>query len=295
MKRILLSLVRVTLLCAFCTQPAFAKTKVVSAEYIYQVPENLSNDQAKDVAVTRARAQAIADEFGMTISQRTSTYIENYNENATGDFVAMGGSELKGEWIEDLEEPTFEYITDGANLAIKVRIKGRIRDVNSSKVSIDSKILRNGVLDSNETEHFVAGDDLYISLNSPIDGYAAIYLIDNSDNVYCLLPYQSQTEGIFHVKSNRKYIFFHPDYPEGLKPADVDSFTVSTDSDRERNRILIFFSPNKFFKGADSKQQSDLPRTMKSTDFRKWMSNLVKKDADLTITERSIVISSDQP
>ena len=294
MKRILLTFIRVMLLCTFCAHPVFAKTKTVSAEYIYQIPENISNDQAREIAATRARAQAIADEFGTTISQRTSTYIENYNENSTGDFVSMGGSELKGEWIEDIEAPVFEYITDGANVAIKVRIKGRIRDVKSNKVAIDTKILRNGVLDSNETEHFVSGDDLYISLNSPVEGYVAIYLIDNTDNVYCLLPYQSQTEGIFHVKSNKKYIFFHPDYSDSIKPADIDSFSVSTNADRERNRIMIFFSTNKYFKGADSKQQLDLPRVMKIGDFKKWMSNLVQKDADLTITERSIVISSDQ-
>lgn len=294
MKRVLFPF----LLLALCFAPggnrAYARSKVVSTEYIYQVPENLSPDQAREIAVTRARAQAIADEFGMTVSQRTSTLVENDNGNSTSDFMALGGSELKGEWIEDLENPVFEYITDGANIAIKVRIKGRIREVSASRVAVDTKILRNGVLDSNESEQFISGDDLYISLNSPVDGFAAIYIIDNSDNVFCLLPYQSQSEGIFHVKSNQKYIFFHPDYPQGVKQADIDSFIVSTDTGHERNRILIFFSPNRFFKAADSKLKADLPREMNIADFKKWMSNLVKKDPDLTITERAILITSTQ-
>ncbi|MDE6378683.1 MAG: DUF4384 domain-containing protein, partial [Duncaniella sp.] len=237
----------------------YGKTTVVSTEYIYQVPENVSPDQARETALTRARAQAIADEFGMTVNQVTSVTVENNNGNSSSDFLSMGGSELKGEWIEDLEAPVFEYITDGANIAIKVKIKGRIRETKGSKVSVSTKILRNGTADSHEADQFVSGDDLYVSFSSPVDGYTAIYLVDNADNAFCLLPYQAQTDGIFKTKGNQKYLFFHPDHSHGIRPADVDRIVVDTELERERNRILILFSPNKFYKGADEKQSADLP------------------------------------
>lgn len=290
MKRFILFFIQ--LLCAVVLTQICAKTKVVTTEYIYHIPENVSYEQARETAIARARAQAIAEEFGMTVNQVTSVMVENNNGNSSTDFMSLGGSELKGEWIEDLEEPVFEYITDGANLAIKVRIKGRIRESKGSKVMVETKILRNGIMDSHETDQFVSGDDLYISFNSPIGGFIAIYLLDTENNAFCLLPYQSQTDGIFQIKANQKYMFFHPDHHHGVNQADVDRITVDTEADRERNRILIFFSPNKFFKGADSKQSVDLPRVMNQNDFQKWMSAIVKKDMDMTVIERPILITS---
>lgn len=271
----------------------YGKTTVVKTEYIYQVPENVSPDQARETAVARARAQAIADEFGMTVNQVTSMVVENENGRSSSDFMAMGGSELKGEWVEDVEAPVFEYITNGASIAIKVTVKGRIRECKGQKVHVDTKILRNGVSDSHESDQFVSGDDMYISFNSPVDGYVAIYLLDTGNNAYCLLPYQSQPDGIFKTKSNQKYLFFHPDYSKDIKPDDVDRLVLETEAEKERNRVFIIFSPNKFYKGADEKQAVDLPRVMRPENFKKWMSGLVKKDADLTITEKSILITSE--
>ncbi|MDE6322139.1 MAG: DUF4384 domain-containing protein, partial [Muribaculaceae bacterium] len=215
-----------------------AKTKVVSTEYIYQIPENVSPDQAREIAITRARAQAIADEFGTNVSSRTSVVVENSNGNSNVDFFSLGGSELKGEWIEDIEKPTFEYITDGTSMALKVKVKGRIREISGSKVEADIKILRNGVNDANESEMFEVDDDLYISFNSPTNGYLAIYLIDSSQNAYCLLPYPSQSDGIFKIRANEKYVFFHPDYAKGVNPSEVERLVVDTESETERDRIL---------------------------------------------------------
>lgn len=271
----------------------YGKTKVTTIEYIYQVPENVSPNQARETAVARARAQAIADEFGMTINQVTSLVIENENGRTSSDFMTLGGSELKGEWIEDIEAPVFEYITNGESLAIKVKLKGRIRECKRTRLLVDTKILRNGVSDSNESDKFVSGDDMYISFNSPIDGYIAIYLLDTENNAYCLLPYQSQSDGFFKTKANQKYLFFHPDYSKDVKPEYVDRLILETEADRERNRIIIIFSSNKFFKAADEQLVADLPRVMKLSNFQKWMSSLVKKDYDLTITEKSILITAE--
>ena len=71
----------------------------------------------------------------------------------------------------------------------------------------------------------------------------------------------------------------------------MDEFVLNTDKGRERNRILTIFSPNRFFKASDTKTQSDLPRSLGYADFQKWLAGVKKRDADLTVTERSIVIS----
>lgn len=266
------------------------KTKKVTAEYLYHIPENVSPDVARETAVQRAMAQAIADEFGMYVSQSSTTYIETSDESTHSDFLSIGGSELKGEWIETIGEPEFEYITDGNNISLRVKIKGIIREIENAKVPFNVAILRNGTENINESDVFKNGDDLYLSFITPSSGYIAVYLIDCNKQSYCLLPYQNMDTGYFDVQANRRYVFFNTDYADGLDKRSVDEITVETSLVKEQNRILTIFSPNKFFKAMDNMTQSDLPRNLSYVDFQKWLSSVKKKDPELSIVENVITI-----
>lgn len=269
------------------------RTKKVRAEYIYHIPVNVSPDAAREIAIQRAQAQAIADEFGSVVTQSSTVRIEASNENVNTDFLSIGGSELKGEWIETIGEPKIEYITDGKDIALRVEISGVIREIESAKVPFDVKILRNGTSDANESEVFLNGDDLYMSFRSPSGGYIAIYLIDAENQAYCLLPYQGQESGFFATKANRRYLFFHPDFAEGIEKDMVDEIITDTSLAKERNRILTVFSPNKFFKATDRQTDKDLPRNLSYAEFQKWLVNLKKHDVDVSIIETAITISNE--
>ncbi len=273
---------------------AFAgpRTKKVRVEYIYHIPANVSPEEAREIAIQRAQAQAVADEFGSVVTQSSSVRIETSNENVNTDFLSIGGSELKGEWIETIGEPHIEYITDGKDLALRVEISGVIREIEGTKVPFDVKILRNGTSDAHESDVFNDGDDLYMSFRSPSGGYIAIYLIDAENQAYCLLPYQGQESGFFSTKANRRYLFFHPDFAEGVEKDMVDEIETVT-SKKERNRILTVFSPNKFFKATDRQTEKDLPRNLSYAEFQKWLANLKRHDVDVTIIETAITISAE--
>lgn len=267
-----------------------AKTVKVDVEYVYQIPDNVSKEQAKATALERAKLQAIADEFGSVVTQSNSTNMSISNGEISSSFMSLGGSELKGEWIETIGEPAYEFLSQGDAIAVKVRVKGRIRDVNSQRVPVSVKTLRNGVDQCNESCDFQCGDALYMSFQAAANGFLAIYLIDANNDVFCLLPYQNQTSGIFDVKSNRKHLLFHKGYANDL-PADViDEFVMDTEQEKEHNRIVAVFSPNKFFKAMDSKDCEELPRNLSFKDFEKWLSGVKKKDVDLVISETVITI-----
>ena len=269
------------------------RTKKVRTEYTYYIPANVSPDAARDIAIQRAQAQAIADEFGSVVTQSSSVRIETSNENVNTDFLSIGGSELKGEWIETIGEPKLEYITDGKDLALRVEISGVIREIEGTKVPFEVKILRNGTSDAHESEVFKNGDDLYMSFRSPSGGYIAIYLIDAENQAFCLLPYQGQENGFFATKANRRYLFFHPDFVEGVEKDLVDEIVTDTSLSKERNRILTVFSPNKFFKAADRQTEKDVPRNLGYAEFQKWLANLKKRDVDVSIMETAITISKE--
>ena len=246
-----------------------AKTRKVTAEYVYHIPDNVSADEARSIALQRAQAQAIADEFGTLVTQSSQISLENSDAGTHTDFLSIGGSELKGEWIETIGEPDFKYVTDGESMVLTVKVKGVIREIDGVSVPFDVKILRNATTDDAETDRFQTGDDMYLRLR----------------------PYQGQEDGLFRTKANKRYLFFHPDHADGVDRNIVDEFVLNTDKGRERNRILTIFSPNRFFKASDTKTQSDLPRSLGYADFQKWLAGVKKRDADLTVTERSIVIS----
>ena len=131
---------------------------------------------------------------------------------------------------------------------------------------------------------------MFMSFNASAPGYLSIYLIDANRQAFCLLPYSQQENGLFQVKGNKKYLFFHPDYSADIEKMVVDQLTLDTSVERERNKIVVLFSPNKFYKAADSATSADVPRNLGYDDFKKWLVNLKKRDVDLSVTEKSIVI-----
>lgn len=281
----------IVVLMTFLTFAAQSREKVVSGEYLYQIPSNVSQEEAKAIALERARLQAIADEFGIYVTQTTTLAVQNSGEHSSTDMFATGGSEARGEWIETIGEPVYEFVTDGGNVAVRVRVKGRIREIESANLPMEVKILRNGIDDMYESDLFGSGDDLYMSFKSSLNGFLAVYMIDNTNRVFCLIPYSTQENGLFQTKSNRRYVFFHPEHCEGVKSSEVDQLIVETDYEREHDRILTIFSPNRFYKAVDTKTEETLPRELKLKDFRKWLGDMRRRDKDMTVCIKPVTIA----
>lgn len=78
--------------------------------FIYYVPTNQSLEQAKNIALDRAKIKALADEFGTIVSQTNSTVLTNENGKTDNRFFSLSGSEVKGEWLENDGEPQYEIL-----------------------------------------------------------------------------------------------------------------------------------------------------------------------------------------
>ena len=266
------------------------KVQKVTATYAYHAPENVSLEQAKATALDRAKIQAIAAEFGTIVSQRNSTRIENRNGESAVDFLSIGGSDVRGEWIETIDEPKYEIAYEQGVLVVKVSVKGRIREIVSAGIDISTRILRNGTEDRFESEEFRSGDDLYLSFISPVDGYLAVYLVDAEQRAYCLLPYRSQGDGIYKVAANRRYLFFNIKEAEAHERQYVDEYTMTCERSLEQNQIYIVFSPQPFAKAADNATVELLPRELGYEDFQKWLAALRKRDYQIILNIRQIKI-----
>lgn len=276
--------------CIFSICCFSQKIKTVSGEYTYYVPENIDLEKAKQIALERVKVQLIADEFGTVVSQNNATTVKNSNGKSDIDFVSVGGSEVRGEWIETIGEPDFKPSFDNEQMIIKVHIKGKIREIVSADINFKALVLRNGTEDKYEDDTFKSGDDLFLSFTSPVSGYIVIYLVDNDGTAFCLLPYQNQEQGNVKINANERYVFFSEKLsPQNLK-AYVDEYTMTCSHSQELNQIYVVFSPNTFVKAIDGKREDTLPRELSNEDFQKWLAKNRSKDKDMTYKKVSITI-----
>lgn len=285
MKHILL------LLSVLFTLPVFSqKMKTVEGEYTYHAPENVTLEEARRTALDRAKIQALADAFGTIVSQANATHVKNRNGSSDIDFLSVGGSEVKGEWIETVGEPQYDISYEQGMLVVKVSVKGKAREIVSAQIDIKAKVLRNGTEDKFESEEFRDGDDLYLSFVSPVSGYLAVYLVDAEQKAYCLLPYRSQTDGIYKVEANRRYLFFNIKEAPLQERQYVDEYVMTCSRSSEYNQIYVIFSPQPFAKAADNASAETLPRELRFEDFQKWLVKYMCKDSQMNTKKIVLII-----
>ncbi len=267
------------------------RTEKVRAEYTYHAPENISLEEAKRIALDRAKVQAIADEFGTIVSQSNTTLVKNSNGESSTDFFSLGGSEVKGEWIETIGQPEYEISYEQGMLVVKAIVTGRVREIVSAQIDIRAEVLCNGTGLKFARTDFKNGDDLYLYFQSPVDGYLAVYLLDEvSQMVYCLLPYKSSSEAVTPIEHDKPYIFFSTEHA-GDKAHLVDEYTMTCNNPVERNTIYVVFSPNEFAKANSNNVDELLPQELSFEEFQKWLAKGRRQDTKMNIWKESITIS----
>lgn len=282
----------VILLLVF-TSAAFAqKLRTVEAEYTYYAPENVTLEQARRTALDRAMIQALADEFGTIVTQQNATRVENRSGQSDIDFLSIGGSEVKGEWIETIGEPIYNIRYEGNMLVVVCKVKGKAREITSAAIDFQAKVLRNGTDDKFESDQFRSGDDLYLSFQSPASGYLAVYLVDASGEAYCLLPYRNQADGSCPIEANRRYLFFNTRLAPLSERPFVDEYVMTCERLSEYNQLYVIFSTNQFVKAMDNGANSQLPKKLPFANFQKWLTECRKYDKNMCIEVTSISIKN---
>ena len=264
----------------------------VKAKYTYYAPETVSLAEAKQIALNRAKIEAINDKFGSVVSQTNTSMIKTVNGETQTNFTSYGDSKIKGEWIETLTEPEYKIEMIDGFTVVSVTVKGIIRETSGSKVDVEAKILRNGIEIGNESSEFLNGNEMYLWFKSPVDGYLAVYLVDDS-NAYCLLPYRNQNQSVFKILADEKYTFFSKKYHnKAIDARMIDEYVLQTADDVETNFIYIVFSPNRFVKSIDSEGDYNIPRSLSIKEFQKWLDKVNSADSELTIQKKAITIHS---
>jgi hypothetical protein len=279
----------------FCSALSLAvaqKVMTVKGEATYYAREYESLEVAKKKAEERARIQALADAFGTTVSQVNTVRTKNRSGKSDIDFSSIGETEVKGEWLGETKAPVFSNpFYENGILVITCKVEGRAMEIVNAELDLQVHVLRNGTEDRFEDTDFRSGDDLFLSFQSPVSGYLAVYLVDDSRQAFCLLPYRGQTMGIYPIEANQHYLFFREQSAPIGERQFVDEYTMTCEGEMEHNEIYVIFSPNEFTKAADVSENVGLPRQLSFEDFNRWLIKCRRRDKGMNVRRQAIIVS----
>lgn len=282
---------RIFLLSLFCyfSLAGFAKEwEKVCGEERYIVPENISLQEAKVEALKRAKANALAEHFGTMVSQTATSVMKENNGELSDYFLSTSDTELRGEWLEDIKEPTYDIYYENGMHVVEVSVCGKARERKKAEIDLDIKVLRNGTALHNESESFRSGDAFYLYFRTPIKGFLCVYLVDENQNVYCLLPYQRECFHSFEVDANTDYYFFSIEHSK--KKSFVDEYELTSNNGLVHNQLYIVFSPNDFVKASDKEHSSKL-RELSFSNFQAWLTKNRNHDEKMQVIKKVLTIS----
>lgn len=279
LKRVLTSLA--SLLLVLYAQAADIVT--VTGEFTYYGSKTESRADCERAALNGARAKALAEKFGTVVTQDTYQHDVVSDRGESTYFSMLNESALKGEWIADVKEPDYSYELDSDGYYIVTcKVTGKAKEISNDAVDFVASVLRNGTRTVNADTRFRSGDDMYLYLKSPVDGYVAAFLVDDSNNVYSLLPYTNSVTGQVKVKHDKEYLFFHATSGEP-EHGEVDELVMTAEEDVEHNRLYVVFSPQPFSKVVDNYAGDNLPRMLSYDSFNKWLVKCRKFDSRMGV------------
>ena len=270
------------------------KTKTAEATYIYYGQENETIAQVKQKALERARLQAIEDAFGSVVMQSNSTVITNENGKTDSKFYSVGGSEVKGEWIETIGQPKFEIEYKDHIIVAKCTVRGKIREITEARTPLEVRILRNGTELRDETDDFREGDDMFLYFKTPVEGSLLVFMLDGEDNAYCLLPYARCAEPARKVYKDIPYVFFSSEMEADIQPGLVDEYTLTCNGAVEQNEIVTVFAPGNLVRPNMTFADESVPGMLPAAEFRKWLADVKKHDNKIQSISNIITIKKSQ-
>lgn len=231
-----------------------AGSDAVSGESVFVVPETMSIAEARTVAASRARIDALAGKYGTLVASMNTV---GMSDGTVNRFSMLGTSEVKGVWLKDTREVWQRMELDEATqqLYIRTKVWGKARPLAVAATPVVAETISDdGDTGSTATE-FRNGEKFYLHFRSAADGYLAVYLIDESGSVFTCLPYPSQRQNTVRVRKSADYVFFSKRRPAAVTAeSDIRQYFLTAEKDMEQNRLCIVFSPNDFTLALDEKQ-----------------------------------------
>ncbi|MEM7550069.1 MAG: hypothetical protein AAF363_10350 [Bacteroidota bacterium] len=270
----------IALFCFSATSIFAQKRFKTKGEAQVKIEDNMTKEGAREKAKQLAIVNAIEGVLGTYVEQETNIDIVDGETS----FKIIGNTKVKGEWVktskEDFEEDT--RVIDGeTEIWITCNISGTVREIVKPKLAFETLSL-NCPQKICRTTKYEDGESFYLHFRSPSTGYLSLYLVEQDETVYRLLPYQGMSDPYIDavpVKADKEYIFFSNKDPHNyfsdFPLSQVDELGMYTDFDKEYLQLYVVFSTDKFSKPILDKekvlQEGSLPKSLTAKRFEEWV------------------------
>lgn len=270
-------------LFVFCLISIQAQRVVtICGEYRYIVPGDIPLNKAKQIAIDRARNEAIVSEFGQVVSQVTNTTIHTSADNSKLESDSYATTESRAIWLSDTKEPEVSILYENDVMVIIASVCGKARELKTAEVELKCQILNNGI----ETDKFKNNDKVSIAFKSPVSGYVAVFFRDDHTGIIsCMMPYENENGTAREVKSNKGYIYLSTLDP--IYPYKEETILV-TNKSVEYDTFIFVFSKKSF--SMPSSDMGEFVPELSVLDFQKWLRRNRINDETMQVMEKSIQI-----
>lgn len=281
---------------ALCSVNIYAAQplKKVTGEYTFYAESHHSRDEARRIALDEARINALAGEFGTNVSQ--ATYQADISSRDFEDiyFNQLSLCEVNGEWIADEGAPVFEEkFGPDNNLIVRCIVKGTARRISNEAPQFEAKVLRNGNEERFADTRFRPGDEMKLYVRTPVNGYLVVYLVDDEQNVFSILPYRDNGDGYIKINRDTDYVFFDATKADQrFGEPDELVITLPEGKHTEVDQCYILFSPEPFTKALDMAAVGSLPRSLSYDAFQNWLVRSRKRDPKMAMKVIRMLINS---
>ena len=294
MRRIAFCCVLAFVACTMSVAQKKAKLVEVEGKASYAFPEYVSRAAAREEVLRMAQEDALEGAFGRDIGSTGFTYIDNNGSQ----FAFTSLSQLRGVWVQTIGEPKFTRDIQDNQDVITCTVRGKARERSASQAWPEWQLQNaQGV----ETTQFSSGDYYRIAFRSAINGYLAIYLVDEEGQANRLLPYEQQEESVYMIRKGVSYRFF--DSETGDVPCTEGGDNVGVVSDYwftcnvpfVVNDLYVIFSPNHFAvpideQGRQNRREERLPPQLSQKKFLRWLAKVQAADEELCVDNRRAAI-----
>lgn len=288
---------RYILLCLLCMLAAVSARgaddiRTVEGDYTFYGDGRHSPSECRRLALEYARVDALNKAFGTIVSQDIVHSNTVGGDGESDHFLSLSSSEVKGEWLGDDGEPQYDVSLDkDDNYVVRCRVRGRAKAISNRATDFEALVLRNGTDRRNADTDFRHGDDLYLYLAAPVNGYVAAYLADESGQVYGILPYTTGDVNEIRVRRGKEYVFF--DSKAGTEFGNVDELMLTAANGEEFNKIYVMFSPEPFSPAPVKFSVPGAPPSIDAESFTQWLIRCRRNDPRMGVKSINIIIRPD--
>ena len=216
------------------------RTEKVEGHALIYPADDMTRAEARAKVVEQARFDALNREFGCNVTRNNFSIVSNDDQGSDVSFYMLGESDLRGIWLEDLEEPRIEERFEDGRHIMEAWVNGRAQERLQADITFQWRLLRNGTeercaVDADYAE-LMEGDDFYVKFCSPIKGYLLVFAADDKGTVYKMIPNQ---DADYCLVERKKWTLF----PE------KSSFVATLPVNRrvEIDQLYIIFSPKTLY------------------------------------------------